>query len=412
MDWDVPYIVSRSLSLEITRDGRLAGTTSLSRRPSLLEPEGVPVLLAFVAGSTAREAFERLREEWDVEEDGFGELVHRMLEENFLVPAGAGTDSGFTPSESFGSILSHLHMLRDVVRVMSYREAIRRQAPGRSVVEIGCGTGILSLFAARAGARRVIAIEESRIAEVAAAMIEANGCSGLVELRVANSRDVELDEPVDLIIHEILGVDPFEESLLPVLKDARERFLGPGGRLLPARLEVCCVAIELEERSGTDSARLLAEARELERLSGLYGVDLGPVRAAASQREPRAQRGRFAVDKPAFDHRVLSEETRIFDLDLRNGDLGLAGQLGPVPLRISRAGTLGGAVLFFRAHLDEVTQLTNSPFARATTWGWDVRTFSHLLPVSPGDEVLLEVEVETTFGRQRLRIDVAPPRIP
>jgi precorrin-6B methylase 2 len=412
VDWDVPYVVSRSLSLEVARTGRLAGTTSLSRRPAHLDPEGVPVLLAFAAGSTPRDAFERLQEEWEIESEGFEELVHRLLEENFLLPAGTGIDSALAPAENFGSIHSHLYMLRDVVRVMSYREAIRNHAPGRTVAEVGCGTGVLSLFAARAGARKVIAIEESRIAEVAAAMIEANGCSGLVELRIANSRDVELDEPVDLIIHEILGTDPFEEGLLPVLQDVRERLLKPGGRLLPYRLEVCCVAIELEERSGSDRARMLAEARELERLSGLYGVELGPVREAVAKHEPRVQRTRFTVDKPLFDRKVLSEETRILDLDLQKGDLELAGQLAPVPLRISRPGILGGVALFFRAHLDETIQLTNSPFARATTWGWDVRTFSQLLPVAAGDEVSLAVEVETTFRRQMLQIDVAPPRKP
>jgi len=102
-------------------------------------------------------------------------------------------------------------------------------------------------------------------------MFRANGCDGIVELRRANSRDVELDEPADLIIHEILGIEPFEENILPVIADARRRLLRPGGRLLPRRLELCGIGVEAAEPPlETEDERMLAEAREL---PGLYGLD-------------------------------------------------------------------------------------------------------------------------------------------
>jgi ubiquinone/menaquinone biosynthesis C-methylase UbiE len=403
MDWSASYGISRSLTLEVSRNGKLVGAPSLSRRPSELDPEALPAFLEFAAGSTPRAAFERLRQEWEVEEAGFEEMVDALLDQGFLVTAEGGAGAGL-PSEWFGAAASHFGMLRDTVRVMSYRAAIEKHSPGQRVVEIGCGTGILSLFAAKAGARKVIAIEEGLVSEVAAAMFEANGCSETIELRVANSRNVEISEPADLIIHEILGVDPFDENLLPVLLDARRRFLRPGGRLLPYRLEVCCLGIESQEDPQTGGALTLAKAREL---SGFYGLDFGPFLKALEAHQARADRSRVVIGDKPFDRRILSEEVQILDLDLQEGDLDLVGWTASACLHIVAEGTLNGVVLFFRAHLDEDLRVTNSPYAPLTSWGWDLRFFSRSMAVSPGDQVALVAEIDSAMGRQKMVVDIA-----
>jgi protein arginine N-methyltransferase 1 len=286
VDWDAEYVISRSLTLEVTRLGKLIAATSLSRRPYELDAEAVPVLLAFASGATPRAAFEGLQEEWEIDWDGFGQFVGTMLDDGVLVPAG-GEPATKLVSTGFGAAANHVAMLRDTVRVMAYRAAIERHAPGKRVVEVGCGTGILSLFAAKAGASKVIAIEESQVSETAAAMFKANGCLDVIDLKVANSRNVDLDEPADVLIHEILGVDPFDENLLPVLLDARRRLLRPGGRMLPRRLEVCCLGIEGTEDPRRDAAMAVARAREL---SGLHGLDFGPVIQAVEAAASRPSR--------------------------------------------------------------------------------------------------------------------------
>jgi len=403
MDWDASYVISRSLTLEVSRRGRLVGATSLSRQPSELDPEAMPAFLEFAAGSTPRGAFERLCKEWEVEESGFEELVSGLLDQGFLVTSEGEAGAGL-PFEWFGAAASHFGMLQDTFRVMSYRAAIEKHSPGQRVVEIGCGTGVLSMFAAKAGARKVIAIEEGLVSEVAAAMFEANGCSEIVELRVGNSRNVEISEPADLIIHEILGVDPFDENLLPVLLDARVRFLRPGGRLLPYRLEVCCLGIESLEDPRAGAALTMAKAREL---AGFYGLDFGPFLKALEAHQARTDRSRLVIGDKPFDRKILSEEARILDLNLQEGDLDLVGWSASASLRIVAEGTLGGVVLFFRAHLDEHLRITNSPFAPMTSWGWDLRFFSHGIDVRPGDNVPLRAEIDTVLGRQRMVIDHA-----
>ena len=208
MDWDAFYIISGSLRLEITPAGKLVVSGSPMRKPQEAQLDAIPVLLGFATGATPRDVFDRLQKDWEIDETGFAEVVERMEGQELLAPAGDGERGPRLPDRGFGSVRAHFVMLKDPVRVLSYRSAIERHAGGKNVVEIGCGSGVLSLFAARAGARRVTAIEETRISQVAARMFAANGCSGLIDLRVANSRDVELDEPADLIIHEILGIEP------------------------------------------------------------------------------------------------------------------------------------------------------------------------------------------------------------
>ncbi|HEX2224475.1 MAG TPA: 50S ribosomal protein L11 methyltransferase [Thermoanaerobaculia bacterium] len=402
MDWDTPYQVSRPFSMEISRAGHLVGTSSISRPPQGIELDALPVLLAFADGATPRAVLRRLQEDWELDEDGLADVVEVLLSQAFLVPVARGEEPALA-SGGFASLLTHQRLVADTVRVQAYRTAILRHGAGKSVVEVGCGSGILSIFAAQAGAARVVAIEESEIAALAEEMFAANGCDGVVELRRANSRDVDLDEPADLIIHEILGSDPFVEALLPAIADARRRLLRPGGRLLPYRIEVCCLGVELEERTYRDRERVLAETREMQ---GLYGIDFAPF----LERLQRVHHHLLPppVDlNPPFKPRILTEELCLLDLDLYDEAPDLDHQLREVRLRIRESGKLGAVVLFFRAHLDEVVTLSTSPYGPLTSWGYDLRALARRVPVSAGMEVPLALAVENSLGRQRVSLDLA-----
>ncbi|HWM94390.1 MAG TPA: 50S ribosomal protein L11 methyltransferase [Thermoanaerobaculia bacterium] len=400
MDHAATYRVSQSLTIQINPRGRLvASTSAFSRLPKELGPEAIPVLQAFGGGSTPARAMAGLAEEWEFDEAGFAELVDTLLGEGLLVPEREG---GAASTDGFNSLQMQHFMVRDTIRVMAYRAAITAHAPGRSVVEVGCGTGILSLFAAQAGARRVVAIEETSIAGLAREMVRANGFEGVVEVVSANSRDVELDEPAELLIHEILGTDPFSENLMPYILDARERLLVKGGRMIPGRLELYCAGIHAEDPNpGITRSLALREGREL---AGLYGLDFSPY-LQAIQDEPEFRRTLW-VQQREFPHPILSAECRLYDLDF-SADLSASGETVEATLEIQSAGDLTSLVLYFRAHLDERICLTTSPFAPKTHWGWTVRDLTQPLAVRAGDRIALRARVETVLGRQQLQVDLA-----
>lgn len=144
-----------------------------------------------------------------------------------------------TRANSFASPPIHIAMLNDTTRTAGFLAAIREVVrPGDVVVDIGTGTGILAVAAARAGARHVYAIEASAIGKGARAVFEANGLADRITLLEGWSTQLTLPERADVLVSEIIGNDPLGESILEYTRDALQRLLKPGARLVPGRLRL------------------------------------------------------------------------------------------------------------------------------------------------------------------------------
>ena len=167
-------------------------------------------------------------------------------------------------------------MLSDHARTLSYRDVLQRHTPRKVVAEIGCGSGVLSCFAARAGARHVFAIEETTMIEVAREIAERNGLAKQITFIAGNSLNVDLPKRVDVVFSELIGSDPLGEAMLPVLADARERFLRPAGVMIPRALSIWTVGIE-SPSIGHAEYLLEQKRRAAEELGDGYGVDLAPL---------------------------------------------------------------------------------------------------------------------------------------
>jgi protein arginine N-methyltransferase 1 len=132
------------------------------------------------------------------------------------------------------SLHDHGKMISDPERFGAYVKAIAAAVrPGDVVVEIGAGTGVFSLLACRAGARRVFAIESENIIQYARELAAANGFSDRIEFFESNSRITELPERANVIVSDIRGCMPLFQQAVPSLEDARKRFLAPGGIMIP-----------------------------------------------------------------------------------------------------------------------------------------------------------------------------------
>jgi 2-polyprenyl-3-methyl-5-hydroxy-6-metoxy-1,4-benzoquinol methylase len=152
--------------------------------------------------------------------------------------------------DSYGKIGIHEVMLKDECRTRAYMDAIctdanREKFKGKVVLDIGCGTGILSLFAARAGAKLVIGVDASDIIKQARRVVSANGFDGVIKLIGGKIEEVELPvQQVDIIVSEWMGYFLVFESMLESVLFARDKWLRPGGLIYPDKFTMNIAAIE------------------------------------------------------------------------------------------------------------------------------------------------------------------------
>lgn len=121
---------------------------------------------------------------------------------------------------------------------------LAKHARDKVVVESGCGSGVLACFAAKAGATRVYAIEESNIIQIARCIAQRNGLDDRIIFVPGNSLRVALPERADLIYSELLGSDALGQDVLLYHCDALQRFLAPAGRMIPQWLALNAVCVE------------------------------------------------------------------------------------------------------------------------------------------------------------------------
>ena len=139
-------------------------------------------------------------------------------------------------------------MIKDTIRTNSYRKAIENNPENfkdKIVLDIGCGTGILSIFAARAGAKHVYSIEFADIADYAKEIVKMNGYEDKITIIKSKVEEAELPvKKVDIIISEWMGYFLLYESMLDTVLYARDKWLEKDGLILPDRASIHIGALE------------------------------------------------------------------------------------------------------------------------------------------------------------------------
>ena len=145
----------------------------------------------------------------------------------------------------YGDIELQRRMVSDQPRTNAFAAAIREVVrPGDVVLDVGTGTGILAMLAAKAGAKRVYAVDATDIAEVANALVRANGLSDRIQVIRGRASELQLDRKVDLVVSEWLGNAAFAEGMLPAVLDARDHHLTSSGRMLPSNVRVLLAPLD------------------------------------------------------------------------------------------------------------------------------------------------------------------------
>ena len=143
-------------------------------------------------------------------------------------------------------------MLKDTVRTLTYQRSIennKNDFKDKIVLDIGAGTGILSIFAARSGAKHVYAVENADIASYAREIIRKNGFENKITVIKGKMEEVQMPvDQVDIIISEWMGYFLLYESMLDSILWARDRYLNKeNGKMLPDRAQLFVAAIEDEQ---------------------------------------------------------------------------------------------------------------------------------------------------------------------
>ncbi|KAL1873768.1 Ribosomal protein arginine N-methyltransferase rmt3 [Paecilomyces lecythidis] len=145
-------------------------------------------------------------------------------------------DADYFTSYSYNTI--HESMLKDAIRTDSYRDFIyenKRLFKDKVVLDVGCGTGILSMFCAKAGAKMVIAVDNSNIIERAREIVYDNGFGDVIKCVRGKIEEVTLPVPqVDIIVSEWMGYGLLFEAMFDSVIYARDRYLAPGGLMVPS----------------------------------------------------------------------------------------------------------------------------------------------------------------------------------
>lgn len=277
------------------------------------------------------------------------------------------------------SIVHHLAMLRDRRRCQAYRQALAATVrPGDVVLDLGSGTGLLGYFALQAGAAHVYAIEQDT-ATIAGAkqLAAANGYADRITWLQGRSDQLTPLARVDGIVAELFGHMGLEEDALRYTVDARERWLRPGGWMVPQSCTVWLAPVEVA----------VAHAQRIRWWSTRrYGLSWAPAQAETAER---------AYTLRLTARQLLADGQPLYTVPLTTAPaaaVGAALEAAPV-YTITRRGHCHGVAGWFSTALTNTITLSTSPQAPRLHWHHTWFPLAVPCAVEPGDQCQVAMTV-------------------
>jgi len=266
----------------------------------------------------------------------------------------------------------HLPMMNDEVRNTAYYNAIKLAVDdGAFVLDIGTGSGLLSLMAAANGAGKVITCETSKvIADAAKKIIESNGYGEKISVVNKMSTDLVVGEDLlqraDLIISEVLSAELVGEGVRTTLFDANKRLLKKNGTMIP--------------QSGRIIISLIGNSPEVfhaTSVASVHGFDLS--------RFNQISQNKFNLDlkdKPL----LLSNPEDAFNMNF-NDESGVVKEEKIIKLQANQDGLCLGLIQWLSVHLYKDIEYENRPGESYSHWPTPIYLFDEPITVKTGDVV-------------------------
>ena len=273
-------------------------------------------------------------------------------------------------------MISYYRMcLDDPPRINAYRKAIQKVVqPGDIVLDLGCGFGTYSMFAAQAGAKHVYSIDSGDVIGTAKELVKCNGFDKIVQFFQTRSDDFHPPKRVDLIVTEFFGAGALELVLTSTLSRAVQQCLKPGGRVIPQVVKIYVAPFEDYERFKRNLSNIRQRA---------YGLDFSPTTSMmANNASPtRLTKGRRLAKPALFNEAQLPRQTA-------------SGLNSNLVFNCQKQGTVHGFAVWFDLDLVDGIRLSTSPDKPSLAWGQYYLPLERPIPVLPGQRLSLDLSVQ------------------
>ena len=289
---------------------------------------------------------------------------------------------------NYDSLEQQRWMVADRPRTSAFAKAIAEVVkPGDVVIDVGAGTGILSILAAKAGAHRVIGVERSNMANLARELIQHNGFEDRVEIFHGNAHHLQLNESVDVIISEWLGHMAYVENMFRSVIHVRDAWLKPKGKLLPFSVDVMLAPIddrELYQKYGPGFWEK----------SNIHGIDF----SLFTQKELQMGHSNKLHVPDKF---LLASGKPLHHLKTEGAHSGDEWCSGTIEYKIQRDGILNGFAGWFSTQLSPSVFLDTAPHCPTTHWEQTYFPF-YPMAVCAGQTLRVDYNMDEPFEESRL----------
>lgn len=255
------------------------------------------------------------------------------------------------------------NMMQDYIRTATYQKAILDNSvdfDGKVVLDVGAGSGILSFFAAHAGAAKVYAVEASSMAMHASTLIKNNNLAHKIKVIAGKIEEIDLPEKVDMIISEPMGYMLLNERMLESFLYAK-KWLKPNGKMFPSLGDLYVAPF-------TDESLYMEQATKANfwNQQSFYGVDLTSLKTAAFDEYFKQP----VVD--TFDARIIISVPVKYSIDfLKCTENDLLNIDVPLKYNVNASSVVHGLAFWFDVAFNGTkcqTWLSTSPTQPLTHW--------------------------------------------